>query len=68
MSIHVRGFHWVYENSLAAPKWLIIVLFFSTVMVGEEPHSNRGIQAKASICLKDKKIEELVKKTAQFER
>lgn len=29
VTVHVRGFHWVYENSLAAPKWLIIVLFCS---------------------------------------
>ncbi|XP_060754646.1 centromere-associated protein E isoform X3 [Neoarius graeffei] len=36
-------------------------------MVGEEPHSNPGTQAKASVCLKDKKIEELEKKSAQFE-
>lgn len=43
-------------------------VLFSTVMVGEEPHSNPGTQAKASVCLKDKKIEELEKKTAQFER
>ncbi|MCJ8747829.1 hypothetical protein PDJAM_G00157970 [Pangasius djambal] len=36
-------------------------------MEGEEPHSNPGTQAKTSTCHKDKKIEELEKKAAQFE-
>ncbi|KAI5629562.1 centromere-associated protein E isoform X2 [Silurus asotus] len=34
---------------------------------GEEPHSKPATQAKTSTCHKDKKIEELEKKTAQFE-
>ncbi|XP_034156118.2 centromere-associated protein E isoform X2 [Pangasianodon hypophthalmus] len=36
-------------------------------MDGEEPHTNPGTQPKTSTCHKDKKIEELEKKTAQFE-
>lgn len=53
---------------LAASKWIIIVLLYSTVVDGEEPHPKPGTQAKISTCLKDKTIEELEKKTAQFER
>ncbi|TSK17800.1 Centromere-associated protein E [Bagarius yarrelli] len=34
---------------------------------GEEPHSKPGTQAKPSTCHKEKKIEELERKTAQFE-
>lgn len=37
-------------------------------MDGEEPPSKPGTQAKTSTYHKDKKIEELEKKTAQFER
>ncbi|KAK3511021.1 hypothetical protein QTP70_029023 [Hemibagrus guttatus] len=36
-------------------------------MEGEEPHAKPGTQAKPSAFQKDKKIEELEKKTAQFE-
>lgn len=47
---------------------LLIVLFICTVVEGEEPHSKPYTQAKPSTCQKDQKIEELEKKTAQFER
>ncbi|KAF5902614.1 centromere-associated protein E, partial [Clarias magur] len=36
-------------------------------MEGEEPHPKPGAQAKTSACHREKKIEELEKKTAQFE-
>ncbi|KAI4891029.1 hypothetical protein NFI96_013890, partial [Prochilodus magdalenae] len=39
----------------------------SSFVEGEQPHPKAGLQSKTLTCLKEKKIEELEKKTAQFE-